>query len=1064
MRRVATVIGVALLVLAGACPATATAEERPEPGEPRSVTLITGDRVVIAGSVVSVLPGPGRADMGFRQRARAGRISVVPEDAAPLIRAGTLDRRLFDVTALIAQQRDDRSRDTLPLIVTKNAALTATAAVTRQLPSIDAVAVRADKTTITALWDSVRARPGTRVWLDGQATLDDTESHPQIGAPDAWRAGYTGEGVTVAVLDGGYDETHPDLAGVVVEAKDFTGAGVRDTYGHGTHVASTIAGAGPYGGAAPDAKLVIGKVCRARTCDDSAILEAMEWAAPRAEIVNMSLGGDATDGTDPMSLAVDRLSALHGTLFVVAAGNEGDPRSVGTPAAADAALAVASVNKEDQLSIFSSRGPRLGDYAVKPDIAAPGEAIGAARAAGTSLGTPIDALHTRLDGTSMATPHVAASAALLAQRHPDWTGGQLKAALTSSAEPTPGADVYDEGTGRVDVAAAVTRSVSASPASIGFGFFPFPHTQAPEVSRTVTYRNDSGVPATLALAVDNAAVQLSASQVTVPALGSADVVATLRPGLVPTTRFGSQSARITATGAGEVVRTALGFTTEAESFDVTITAVDRDGLPATGSPTLLGLDSEFDAEPNLVDGSATVRLPKGAYGLDFMVATPTDGSRTLISVPRFTADRTATITLDARSGRKVGAVLDRPVQLKLAQFDTVHLTKTAEAAYSTQTSYRMQGTPPLYAVPAQGSPEDFEFGIHQVVAAADHTYYLAFPSAGSIPANLSPRVRDRDLGAERTRYRAQGARAIGARSSVPFYLPGQRIAFAGLLDFPLPTRRTEHFSPGAGIEWTMDLFQRPADVPTQIDLDGHVGRARRHFQSGRTADRTWNSAVAGTDISYRPANGVTRTGNALHAQVWPFAPGEPDASDEFAFGAPYVNSTVTLRAEDGRVVGTSPKVRGYFTLPEEPARYTLDVAASRGPKWTEYAQKTETRWSFTSARTPGRQYLPLLTARTTGNFDDYNRAPGRTWFPLTVTVAPQAGSTTPATVEEVTVRMSTDDGGTWRSTPVRGSGGTWHALARHDEGARFVSLKVKAVSANGDWVEQTTMRAYGVRP
>ena len=70
------------------------------------------------------------------------------------------------------------------------------------------------------------------------------------------------------------------------------------------------------------------------------------------------------------------------------------------------------------LADFSGRGPRPGDYALKPDITAPGVDIIAARAAGTSLGTPIDDLYTMLSGTSMATPHVAGSAAIMKQEYP----------------------------------------------------------------------------------------------------------------------------------------------------------------------------------------------------------------------------------------------------------------------------------------------------------------------------------------------------------------------------------------------------------------------------------------------------------------------------------------------------------------------------------------------------------------------------------------------------------------------------------------------------------------------
>src|SRR5205823_11255839 len=136
-----------------------------------------------------------------------------------------------------------------------------------------------------------------------------------------------------------------------------------------------------------------GKVCVLDGCSESAIIAGMEWAAPRARVVNMSLGSTTgTDGSDPMSVALNNLTAQYGTLFVAAAGNSGLSLDVSSPASADAALAVASVTKQDAMSDFSTRGPRLGDYAVKPDIAAPGGGIIAARAIGTPVGDidPID--------------------------------------------------------------------------------------------------------------------------------------------------------------------------------------------------------------------------------------------------------------------------------------------------------------------------------------------------------------------------------------------------------------------------------------------------------------------------------------------------------------------------------------------------------------------------------------------------------------------------------------------------------------------------------------------------
>ena len=101
-----------------------------------------------------------------------------------------------------------------------------------------------------------------KVWLDNKVKIlaQVADDRTQIGAPVAWKAGYTGKGVTVAVLDTGIDDTHPDLAGKVADRKNFTDDQPVDHVGHGTHVASTIAGTGAasgglYRGVAPDATL-----------------------------------------------------------------------------------------------------------------------------------------------------------------------------------------------------------------------------------------------------------------------------------------------------------------------------------------------------------------------------------------------------------------------------------------------------------------------------------------------------------------------------------------------------------------------------------------------------------------------------------------------------------------------------------------------------------------------------------------------------------------------------------------------------------------------------------------
>jgi Subtilase family len=385
-------LGAAVTGLAGAAQVPAGAAPAPR-GPARTVTLITGDRVAVWGGTtrVAVEPGPGRRGVLFAVQTGGGRVRVVPSDAAPLLAAGRLDPRLFDVTALLAFGYDRGDR--LPLIVVGGRGVGVAAAgvaragvaalegltVTRELPAVGGVAVRASRGKAAVAWRALtgaarstpRLRAGvSKVWLDGLRRPSLDASVPQVGAPAAWAAGFTGAGVTVAVLDSGVDDTHPDLAGRVRARRNFTEGfeDDRDLVGHGTHVASTIAGSGAasggkYKGVASDAALLDGKVCVTGGCAESWILAGMEWAAAQqhARIVNLSLGGmDDPEVVDPVEQAVQTLTDRYGTLFVIAAGNADGPTDgvIASPGSADAALTVGAVNDTDALAGFSLRGPR----------------------------------------------------------------------------------------------------------------------------------------------------------------------------------------------------------------------------------------------------------------------------------------------------------------------------------------------------------------------------------------------------------------------------------------------------------------------------------------------------------------------------------------------------------------------------------------------------------------------------------------------------------------------------------------------------------------------------------
>ncbi|MFN8474812.1 MAG: S8 family peptidase [Anaerolineae bacterium] len=304
------------------------------------------------------------------------------------------------------------------------------------------------------------------VWADLPVhTMLDT-SVPIIRAPEVWAAGFTGRGVTIAIVDTGVDTEHPDLVGRVAEFKDFTGQGNNDGNGHGTHVASIAAGSGAasdgkYRGVAPDATIIAARVLDSSgSGSQSNVMAGIEWAVERgARVINMSLGGppEPSDGTDALSAQVDA-AVRAGVVCCVAAGNSGrnGAKTVGSPGGSREAITIGATvsdpaNAWDEAADFSSRGP-TADGRVKPDVCLPGYQITAARGKGTTMGTPVDDHYTTASGTSMATPHATGAVALLLQSEPTLTPAQVKERMMRAGR-SMGLDPNTQGTGRVDVRA-----------------------------------------------------------------------------------------------------------------------------------------------------------------------------------------------------------------------------------------------------------------------------------------------------------------------------------------------------------------------------------------------------------------------------------------------------------------------------------------------------------------------------------------------------------------------------------------------------------------------------------
>ena len=259
-----------------------------------------------------------------------------------------------------------------------------------------------------------------------------------IGATLSDRSPFTGAGIKLAVLDTGMALNHPDFSGRSITSKSFVpDEAVQDGNGHGTHCIGTSCGPLSDGerlryGVAHDAEIFAGKVLSNEGSGQEAwILEGIEWALEQGcDVISMSLGRGVEPGEapDPFYEAAGEVALENDALIIAAAGNDsarrfGEIAPVGAPANSKSIMAVAALDSALKVADFSCGGinPNGGEV----DIAAPGVDVY------SSFLLP--ETYKRLNGTSMACPHVAGVAALLAQSDDNLRGLALWQALTNSA-------------------------------------------------------------------------------------------------------------------------------------------------------------------------------------------------------------------------------------------------------------------------------------------------------------------------------------------------------------------------------------------------------------------------------------------------------------------------------------------------------------------------------------------------------------------------------------------------------------------------------------------------------
>jgi subtilisin len=269
------------------------------------------------------------------------------------------------------------------------------------------------------------------------AVPNETQFTWGLQAVRAQHSHFSGRGIRVAILDTGLDLTHPDFAGRRINSQSFVaGQSVQDVVGHGTHCTGTACGPrqpgrAPRYGIAYNSEIFAGKVLNNQgSGTDSQILAGIEWALKnRCVVISMSLGAPTRPG-QPFSQIFEQVARrvlAAGTLIVAAAGNDSHrPQSlnpVSHPANCPSILAVGALDQRLQVAYFSNAG--LNPNGGQVDIAAPGVAVRSS--------WPHPTLYNTISGTSMATPHVAGIAALLAEARPNVRGLGLWALVIQHA-------------------------------------------------------------------------------------------------------------------------------------------------------------------------------------------------------------------------------------------------------------------------------------------------------------------------------------------------------------------------------------------------------------------------------------------------------------------------------------------------------------------------------------------------------------------------------------------------------------------------------------------------------
>ena len=462
---------------------------------------------------------------------------------------------------------------------------------------------------------------------------------------------------------------------------------------------------------------------------------------------------------------------------------------------------------------------------MKPEIVAPGLDIVAARAEGTSLGNLVDADYTSLSGTSMATPHVAGAAAVVAQAHPGWDADRIKARLVSTADPLENEPVGFQGAGRLDVRGGATDPVIVDVGVVTLGALDH---DAAKVTRRVTYTNTTDRPLNLRLAPDvhstgsNAALRpdltLSRRTLTLPARGTASITMRVDP---RDSRPGRYAGRVVAevTGHDErPVASLVSFQVTAPLHTLRIEAQDRQGGLAAGQVDVWSAEDGQWKRLQLHDGTASLDVPDGSYTVMTTIEADSDAiwpaDQTIGGNPEVQVSHDTVLRYDARDATPVE--IDTPLDSQQDSYNAFWQRSVEHRSFKFKNAQGVPGMR-LYTLPTpRARTGEFHIGTQWNLLEPMFSATVAGSGEQVTPAPTFASGRNRYVGEETLRVvdvgsgladdyvgkDAAGAVALAARSDkTSLSLQAQAAAQAGVSLLMVTNDRSGPWTEGAGEQW-----------------------------------------------------------------------------------------------------------------------------------------------------------------------------------------------------------------------------------------------------------------------